>query len=124
MANCQKNTNYLIKDSSGLIRNIRLSSSGKQLEIYSVGSGITECTFDLDSTGFTGLKLIGDNLQIIDAIDGMNSSETSPASRAVVNIKENDASSTLEIIGINDTVMSMQANIRYDSVNDDIIMEH
>jgi len=125
MANCQKNTNYLIKDASGQqIRDIRLSSDGKQLEIFMVATGNTECTFNIDSASSTGLVLLGVNLQIIDTIDGLPKQDSEAAAKAKVRIETNDATSALEIIGINDTIMSMQANIRYDAVKDEVTMEY
>ena len=124
MANCQKNTNYLILDASGnQIRDIQLSSNGKQLEIVLLSSGNVECTFDIDSSTNTGLILSGVNLLIIDAIDGLSNQVSAAANKAGVRIEKNDAGA-LEIIGIDDKVMNMQANIRYDGTADEVLMEY
>lgn len=125
MANCQKNTDYQILNSSGQqVRNIALSADGKTLEITLINppDGV-ECTFSIDSANFTGIKLIGENLQIVDAISGLNNQISKDASKASARIVKN-AAGKLEIIGIDDQVMSLEANIRYDSANDEVIMEY
>lgn len=124
MANCQKNTNYLILDASGnQIRDIRLSSNGKQLEIVLLPSGNVECTFDIDSSSNTGLIISGSNLLIIDAIDGLSNQASAAAGRASIQIKTNDAGA-LEVVGVDDIIMNMQANIRYDGTADEVLMEY
>ena len=123
MATCSKNTNYDILNSSDQqIRDIALSSDGKTLEINLLASG-NECTFSIYATEATGLKIVDRALQIVDALDGLTNVVSGNAASASVKIEQN-AEGRLEIIGINDVVMSMQANIRYDAATDTVIMHY
>ena len=124
MANCQKNTNYLIRNATGQqVRDIRLSSGGMNLEIFLIANGKADCTFNIDGATATGIKLIGNNLQIVDAIDGLTNQVTAAAAGAEIKVQVN-GTSQLEIIGVSDITMNMQANIRYDSATEKVIMHY
>lgn len=124
MANCQLNTNYPILDaSSQQIRDIALTADGKTLEINLVPSGTNECTFSVDTAQGICLQIRGNNLRIVQTNGGLKTQLTDDPGKAKVKI-DKDGAGMLRIIGIQDTVMGLDANLRYDSVTNKVVMEY
>ncbi|HFA49149.1 MAG TPA: hypothetical protein ENJ95_09035 [Bacteroidetes bacterium] len=125
MPACQKNYNfYILNSSSQQVRDLALSSDAKSLEIIRTVGGTTECTYGIDSSTFQGLQLSADTLQIVDEISGLGKTLEMSASEAKIRVAIQDGTGALELIGSDDFILGLQANIRYDAATDKVIIHY
>ncbi len=123
MAICTKNTNIPLLAGSIQIRNIKFTADRKTIQVLMTGTGSVECTNDIDTAAFLGVKIVNNNLVFTDAISGLNNNITS-------NVSDNPSISIapvigggLNIIGIDDTGSGFsvpQINVRYDSATNSV----
>ncbi|MCF8247897.1 MAG: hypothetical protein K9J37_22250 [Saprospiraceae bacterium] len=114
MTACKKDkTIPLLDGSANLIRQIRFTSNRKSLELILTA---VECTNDIDSGAYLGVKIQGNDLVFTTAISGLTTNHSSAVSdNPLVSIS--NAASTLNIIGVDDNTMNFsvtQMNVRYD----------
>ena len=124
MSACRKDTNIpLLNEGSMLARKIRFTSDRKTIELNLLGSPSTlECTNDIDSSAYLGVKIQGNNLVFTDAISGLTTDLSSPVSdNPLVSIAQSGG--VLSIIGLDDTDMGFsvpQMNVRYDAPSNSV----
>ncbi len=123
MADCSKNNNYPLLSTGSLIRNIRFTTNRKVIEMILTSDGSVECTRNIDSNAFLGVKIVNNNLVYTDAIIGLSTSITMEVSRNPVIKIEQGTGGVLNIIGIDDAENNFsvpQLNVRYDAATDTI----
>ncbi len=122
MADCSKNTNYPLLSSGALTRNIKFNADKSEIQMFTTSNGSVECTRDIDSNAFLGVKIVNGNLVYTDAIMGLSTSITMNVDRnPVLKIELNGG--VLSIIGIDDVENGFtvpQANVRFDAATNTV----
>ncbi len=122
MANCRKDTSIALLDGgSALIKNIKFTTDRKEIHVFQLGDQTVECTNDINSSVFLGVKIVDNHLVFTDAISGLNTDISSDVSDDPLIIVK--MSGGVLNIGIEDTGMGYtvsQLNVRYDAASDSV----
>ncbi|GEM_PF-5674243 len=123
MANCRKDINIALLDGgSALIKNIKFTTDRKEILVFQLGNLTVECTNDINSSVFLGVKIVNNHLVFTDAIAGLNTDISSDVSDNPTIIVTMNAG--VMNIGIDDTEMGYtsvsQLNVRYDAASDSV----
>ena len=116
------NTNISLLAGSIQIRNIKFTADRKTIQVFLTDTLSVECTRDIDSAGFLGVKIVNDNLVFTDAISGLNTNFSLKVSDNPP-ISIGPAVGGLNIIGIDDTGTGFsvpQINVRFDSATNSV----
>lgn len=123
MANCRKDTSIALLDGgSALIKNIKFTTDRKEIHVFQLGNLTVECTNDINSNDFLGVKIVDNHLVFTDAISGLNTDISSDVSDdPIITVTMNGG---VMNIGIDDTEMEYtsvsQLNVRYDAASDSV----
>jgi hypothetical protein len=123
MADCSKNNNYPLLSTGSLTRNIRFTTNRKVIEMILTSNNSVECTRNIDSNAFLGVKIVNNNLVYTDAILGLSTGITMDVSKNPLIRIEQGLGGVLNIIGVDDTETSFsvpQLNVRYDAATNTI----
>ena len=123
MADCRKNNNYPLIGTSALIRNICFDASRKEVQLIDASTGAVECTRNIDSAAYLGVKIVGGNLVYADAIAGLPTSMTMAVGNNPTITITQGMSGILNIIGVDDINNGFsvpQINVRYDAATNSV----
>ncbi len=118
MADCKKDTNIPLLNGSLLMRKIRFTSDRKTIELVLLDPTGIECTNDIDSSNYLGIKIQGNNLVFTNAINGLTTNLSSDVSDNPLISIVLSGGGVLSVIGIDDGTLSFsvtQLNVRYDA---------
>jgi hypothetical protein len=118
MADCKKDTNIPLLNGSLLMRKIRFTSDRKTIELVLLDPTGVECTNNIDSNGYLGIKIQGNNLVFTNAINGLTTNLYSNVSDNPLISIVLSGGGVLSVIGVDDGTLSFsvtQLNVRYDA---------
>ncbi len=118
MAECKKDTNIPLLNGSLLIRKIRFTSDRKTIELVLLDPSGVECTNNIDSSSYLGIKIQGNNLVFTNAINGLTTNLSSNVSDNPLISIVLSGGGVLSVIGVDDGTLSFsvtQLNVRYDA---------
>ncbi len=118
MADCKKDTNIPLLNGSLLMRKIRFTSDRKTIELVLLDPTGVECTNNIDSNSYLGIKIQGNNLVFTNAINGLTTNLSSNVSDNPLISIVLSGGGVLSVIGVDDGTLSFsvtQLNVRYDA---------
>lgn len=118
MADCKKDTNIPLLNGSLLMREIRFTSDRKTIELVLLDPTSVECTNNIDSSNYLGIKIQGNNLVFTNAINGLTTNLSSKVSDNPLISIVLSGGGVLSVIGVDDATLSFsvtQLNVRYDA---------
>lgn len=118
MADCKKDTNIPLLNGSLLTRKIRFTSDRKIIELVLLDPTGVECTNNIDSSSYLGIKIQGNNLVFTNAINGLTTNLSSNVSDNPLISIVLSGGGVLSVIGVDDSTLSFsvtQLNVRYDA---------
>lgn len=118
MADCKKDTNIPLLNGSLLTRKIRFTNDRKIIELVLLDPTSVECTNNIDSSSYLGIKIQGNNLVFTNAINGLTTNLSSNVSDNPLISIVLSGGGVLSVIGVDDGTLSFsvtQLNVRYDA---------
>ncbi len=123
MADCTKNNNYALLNGGTQIRNLKFSTDRTETQLILTGFSTVECTRNINSGSFLGVKIVNDNLVFTDPIQGLTTNMSMAISNnPTINIGP-DGKGVLAIIGVDDVNSGFtvpQMNVRYDAATNSV----
>ncbi|MBK8563150.1 MAG: hypothetical protein IPN76_07310 [Saprospiraceae bacterium] len=123
MADCSKNNNFSLLNGGTQIRNIKFNTDRTEMQLIDIVNASVECTRNINSGSFLGVKIVNNNLVFTDAIQGLNTSMTMlVADNPTIKIAAAGIG-VLAIIGIdeiNNGFTVPQMNVRYDAATNSV----
>jgi hypothetical protein len=123
MADCTKNNNYALLNGGAQIRNIKFSTSRTETQLIQVSDGSVECTRNIDSGTYLGVKIVNNNLVFTDPIPGLTTNMAMLVSNNPTIKIAAAGIGVLAIIGVDDVTNSFsvpQMNVRYDAATNSV----
>jgi hypothetical protein len=123
MADCSKNNNFSLLNGGTQIRNIKFNTDRTEMQLIDIVNASVECTRNINSGSFLGVKIVNNNLVFTDAIAGLNTNMTMyVADNPTIKIAATGIG-VLSIIGIEDINNGFtvpQMNVRYDAATNSV----
>ncbi len=123
MAACSLNSNYSLLNGGAQIRNIRFNNGRTETELIDTTNSSVECTRNIDSGSFLGVKIVNNNLVFMAPISGLSTNMTMLVSNNPIIRIAATGIGVLAIIGIDDMTNGFtvpQMNVRYDAATNSV----